>query len=744
MIQTVNVNVAAQPTSGGPESFLVLSQNENGRQIRFRVLGDDLPAGCTATFSGTKPDGTVYSASGTIDGNFVLLDEEIQMTAVSGRWDAKLSIAKGTENIMTSLIRVTVVADAVSGDSIPSDSELDGIVAECRSYAEAAKNEAYGSPLTAATAAAMTDQSRVYVYTGSETGYTSGHWYYYNGTAWADGGVYNAVAVDTDTTLSIAGKAADAKEVGDQLTSVKEDLSDIENEFSHIYTDYENGGVNMDSGVDVNSTKSVRLPLTKCDDIANVYIANGHQSYVFSYASDGTYLGRTSLGKVGVDVDGAYLKTLKSNTESVKITVYNLVMSNDFSVEEYIATGSYIRIDDHVVERLENVETASTKNENDISVLNTAFLISYSAWEQGGIRIEDGIAVTKSKSVRTGRISCDSLVKAHCPAGHQSYLFSYSANGAYLGRTNLYANGYDYTGSDLKAMKANTSAVQIVFYNTSTSADFSVADIPESGIYINVSKAVSFADFGSNIGQYYSANPPKIITWVDDDTVNVTAIGKVKSVCDTIGCKATFACVTKYLTTQATLDTLKQYQKEGFQIVSHSKSHDEWYTGQDLFTQNECETDLVESLLTLNENQFLDNDFFVYPGGLTSRDDVNIEGLARKYCKMGIRSGALSNATEAKFTEYGLGAFMYNRIFIDKNTDPTASNYTNFLDSLDNSKARWVIFGTHSNNDTQFDATLITNILQYAISNGWQIMTLGEAYKYRKKYFDLKETFALL
>jgi hypothetical protein len=128
---------------------------------------------------------------------------------------------------MTSLIRVTVVADPVSGDSIPSDSELDGIVAECRSYAEASKNEAYGSPLTASTAAAMTDQSRVYVYTGSESGMTAGHWYYYDGTAWTDGGVYNAVAVDTDTTLSIAGKAADAKEVGDQLTSVKEDLSDM-------------------------------------------------------------------------------------------------------------------------------------------------------------------------------------------------------------------------------------------------------------------------------------------------------------------------------------------------------------------------------------------------------------------------------------------------------------------------------------------------------------------------------------
>ena len=61
----------------------------------------------------------------------------------------------------------------------------------------------YGSPLKAATAADMTNQKRVYVYTGSEAGYTAGHWYYHNGTSWTDGGVYNAVAVDTDTTLSV-------------------------------------------------------------------------------------------------------------------------------------------------------------------------------------------------------------------------------------------------------------------------------------------------------------------------------------------------------------------------------------------------------------------------------------------------------------------------------------------------------------------------------------------------------------
>lgn len=60
-----------------------------------------------------------------------------------------------------------------------------------------------GAPLTATTKSAMTDTTRVYVYVGSESGMTSGHWYYHNGTAWADGGVYNSVADDIATTTDI-------------------------------------------------------------------------------------------------------------------------------------------------------------------------------------------------------------------------------------------------------------------------------------------------------------------------------------------------------------------------------------------------------------------------------------------------------------------------------------------------------------------------------------------------------------
>lgn len=45
---------------------------------------------------------------------------------------------------------------------------------------------ASGSPLVASSVSEMTDTSRVYVNT------TDGHWYYYNGTNWVDGGVYQA------------------------------------------------------------------------------------------------------------------------------------------------------------------------------------------------------------------------------------------------------------------------------------------------------------------------------------------------------------------------------------------------------------------------------------------------------------------------------------------------------------------------------------------------------------------------
>jgi hypothetical protein len=78
-----------------------------------------------------------------------------------------------------------------------------------------------GAPLKAATVSAMTDTSKIYVYTGTQTGYIAGNWYYHNGSAWVSGGVYNSTAFNADTTLSVPGDAADSKTVGDNFEDVR-------------------------------------------------------------------------------------------------------------------------------------------------------------------------------------------------------------------------------------------------------------------------------------------------------------------------------------------------------------------------------------------------------------------------------------------------------------------------------------------------------------------------------------------
>lgn len=76
-------------------------------------------------------------------------------------------------------------------------------------------------PKVAATVADMTDHDKIYVYVGSETGYVANDWYYWNGTAWTDGGVFNATALVTDTSLTQSGLAADAKVTGDKITATR-------------------------------------------------------------------------------------------------------------------------------------------------------------------------------------------------------------------------------------------------------------------------------------------------------------------------------------------------------------------------------------------------------------------------------------------------------------------------------------------------------------------------------------------
>lgn len=128
-----------------------------------------------------------------------------------------------------------VILTDKAGNQLAPATTAEQVRYDSNSNVKQAISRASGHATTANTAADMTDTTRIYVYTGSESGYTAGNWYYYDGSAWVSGGRYtDSVQFETDTTLSVSGKAADAKTVGDELTDIKDDLSQAADDMAEM------------------------------------------------------------------------------------------------------------------------------------------------------------------------------------------------------------------------------------------------------------------------------------------------------------------------------------------------------------------------------------------------------------------------------------------------------------------------------------------------------------------------------
>ena len=222
-----------------------------------------------------------------------------------------------------------------------------------------------GSPLVANTAADMADTSRIYVYTGSETGYTNGHWYYHNGSAWTDGGVYNAVAVDTDTTLSVSGKAADAKKTGDELSTIKEDLSKIKDILPTEYISV--------SPKSVASAKLIKENLTvgtsqRENTTISVYEAKAGVTYRFisdSYSTGYAYPAITYNNTDSVVVNESAGTLLLSGTSTLQPVEYEYTPQEDgyLWVQAYYNMGVLSVYCNDLVPCAANASVESVQNE---------------------------------------------------------------------------------------------------------------------------------------------------------------------------------------------------------------------------------------------------------------------------------------------------------------------------------------------------------------------------------------------
>lgn len=235
----INEKIQLDFTEEGLREKIEVVQGDTGRTLTCNIIGVDM-TNVSARFYAIKKSGKEIYNNCLVAGNKVTIDLTEQTLAETGIVKCQLDLRKGSQKVQSFIFNITVTESLMAQSEYLSSNEyrvIDDLAGEVEDNKnkiaelddKKANKDDYGSPLTASTVSAMTDKKKVYVYTGSESGYTAGNWYSWNGTAWVPGGVYNSAAIQTDKTLTQSDKAADSAIVGQQIGELKESVSNIKN-----------------------------------------------------------------------------------------------------------------------------------------------------------------------------------------------------------------------------------------------------------------------------------------------------------------------------------------------------------------------------------------------------------------------------------------------------------------------------------------------------------------------------------
>lgn len=465
-------NLSINVTPGGVPVIIHISQYDIGLRTfvfsPYTSHGTFTPdAAAAATLEGTKPDGNViihnceYNAS---TGEITYTVQE-QLAAVAGKVWSKLTLRDTSGNAIGYAAIIWMVDMAgVEDGAIASDSDISALqefIAEfgtINAYKAALDGAlaAVGGPYVASTVSQMTDHSKVYVYTGSQTGYTAGHWYYWNGSAWTDGGVYQAAAVETDKTLTVADMAADAKATGDAVAELKNDIavsaSRDKTMTGSLLLQWEPGSIKSTDGTEITSNTSIRTGFISVDGSSGVILNPAGRGFkLFEYDSAKAFLRTYNSSTANkyeytYGADAAFVRVVIVANGNISDAEYFAFVDAESYDQSYIGSG--------INDTNNNIVISASR---DKTVTGSLLL----QWEKGSIKSADGTEISSSTSIRTGFISVDGSSGVILnPAGRSFKLFEYDSQRGFLRTyTSTTATSYNYTfGTDAAYVRITIAA----------------------------------------------------------------------------------------------------------------------------------------------------------------------------------------------------------------------------------------------------------------------------------------------
>ena len=286
--------------------------------------------------------------------------------------------------------------------------------------------------------------------------------------------------------------------------------------------------------------------------------------------------------------------------------------------------------------------------------------------------------------------------------------------------------------------------------------------IPSNARYIRITshkdvvptiKYVNTIIDGSNVSNPYvsgkelfdSSTLKPVLTFIDDDTWGIQYVTRQKELCDRLGIKCSFACLTEQVEkNEGLLELLLSYELEGFPIIFHANQQINEYDTSTLDVVAE-ERDFVTGLQKMHKFGFSDYKIWCTPFG-SSREDQ--KKLAYKWGFDGLVTSGYVKAYNNPY-EYS-SRFEIKRNSLGSNTDTTASDIVddvaNIKLAIDNASEcnGWVCISTHSAYNLYLNGEAddaMEEIVNYAISKGFEIRTVNEELRRRMPIYRYYEQF---